>query len=617
MAAEQTSSRKMPGVYVTEASAFPPSVVGVPTAVPIFIGYTETAQDPETGQSLYLRATPIGSMAEFRRCFGGGFTAQGVVVPWLLDASGGAAPAAPARGGDFQAGSSDGTDTRIGRFVVGTAQSAGGALSFVPQFNLYQALQLFFANGGGDCLVISVANYQDTQDAGQPATGAAPAAVSRNNLLAGLAVARDTRGGTMLVVPEACLLFDSTTSDGVTSYNYDDYAAVIVEMIEQAGTLQDRMAILDLPGALIPDNCTVDTLQETANAFYAAVAPAAAGFSYAACYAPALATSLLDKGSLTYASLKGSAQTIMLMNNLLTTQALALWPQIARQPGADYGSTFVNVAAHIAAAFPVPPEDVIATADTPAGTTGVTKRAPHLLVSMTPTSAPPLVPLPATDAETVALDNFLTNALPLLGTIKQILASQLNVAPPSGAVAGIYAQSDNQIGVWNAPANMAVASAIQPVIALSDDQQSGFNVPANGNAINILRDFTDRGTVVWGARTLDGNSDDLRYIQVRRTLIYVEQSIKSALQSFAFAPNDAHSWAAATAIISSFLTELWMQGGLMGAKAEEAFTVSCGLGATMSELDLLNGTMIVSVSLQLVHPAEFVTLNFEQAMLAS
>jgi hypothetical protein len=617
MATGQTGNRKLPGVYVAELSAFPPSVIGVPTAVPIFIGYTETAQDPATGQSLYLRATPIGSMDEFRRYFGGGFTAQGVLVPWLLEASGGPASTTPAIGSDFEAGSSDGTDTRTRRFVVATAQAAGGPLSFVAQFNLFQALQLFYANGGGDCLVISVANYQGTQDNGQPTAGAAPAAISRNDLLAGLAVARDTRGGTMLVVPEACLLFDSTTSDGVTSYSYDDYAAVTAEMIEQAGDLQDRMAILDLPGALIPDNRTVDALQETANAFYAAVAPAAAGFSYAACYAPALATSLLDKGSMTYASLKGSAQTMKLMNNLLTTQALALWSKAGGQSGATYSSTFVNVAAHIAAAFPVPPEDVIATADAPAGTTGVTKGAPHLLVSMTPSSTPPLVPVPATDAETITLDNFLTNTLPLLGTIKQILASQLNVAPPSGAVAGIYAQSDNQIAVWNAPANLAVASVIQPVIALNDAEQGGFNVPANGNAINILRDFRGRGTVVWGARTLDGNSEDLRYIQVRRTLIYVEQSIKSALQSFAFAPNDAHSWASATAMISSFLTGLWTQGGLMGSKAEEAFTVSCGLGSTMTEQDLVDGRMIVSVCLQIVRPAEFITLDFEQAMQAS
>lgn len=617
MANGQTSNRKMPGVYVAELSAFAPSVIGVPTAVPIFIGYTETAQDPATGQSLYLRATLIGSMAEFRHYFGGGFTAQGVVVPWFLGASGGPAPTTPAIECDFEAGSSDGTDTETRRFVVATAQTAGGALSFVAQFNLFQALQLFYANGGGDCMVISVANYQGRQDNGQPAAGAAPASISRNDLLAGLAAARDTRGGTLLVVPEACLLFDSRTSDGVTSYSYDDYAAVTVEMIEQAGALQDRMAILDLPGALIPDNRTVDALQETAYAFYAAIAPAAAGFSYAACYAPALATALLDKGSMTYASMKGSAQTIKLMNNLLTTQALELWSPTARQPGAAYSRTFVDVAAHIAAAFPVPPDDVIATADTPAGTTGVTKSAPPLLVSTTPSSTPPLVPIPATDAETVTLDNFLTNTLPLLGTIKQILASQLNVAPPSGAVAGIYAQSDNLTAVWNAPANLAIASVIRPVIALTDAEQGGFNVPANGNAINILRDFPNRGTVVWGARTLDGNSEDLRYIQVRRTLIYVEQSIKSTLQQFAFAPNDAHSWASVSAMISSFLTGLWMQGGLMGSKAEEAFTVSCGLGSTMSEQDLVDGRMIVSVCLQIVRPAEFITLDFEQAMQAS
>jgi uncharacterized protein len=122
--------------------------------------------------------------------------------------------------------------------------------------------------------------------------------------------------------------------------------------------------------------------------------------------------------------------------------------------------------------------------------------------------------------------------------------------------------------------------------------------------------------VVWGARTLDGNSNDYRYIQVRRELIYIGQSIKAALQSFAFAPNDATTWATVSAAISSFLTGLWQQGGLMGDKASDAFQVQCGLGKTMTGQDILDGRLVVSATLAITHPAEFIVLTFEQ-MIAS
>jgi phage tail sheath protein FI len=121
------------------------------------------------------------------------------------------------------------------------------------------------------------------------------------------------------------------------------------------------------------------------------------------------------------------------------------------------------------------------------------------------------------------------------------------------------------------------------------------NLPLNGKAVNAIRDFVGRGTLVWGARTLDGNSNDYRYIQVRRTLVYIEQSIKAALDPFVFAPNDGQTWVNVTAMISNFLTGLWTQGGLMGSKASDAFSVQCGLNGTMTGLDILNGYMRVQV----------------------
>jgi phage tail sheath protein FI len=140
------------------------------------------------------------------------------------------------------------------------------------------------------------------------------------------------------------------------------------------------------------------------------------------------------------------------------------------------------------------------------------------------------------------------------------------------------------------------------------------NVPLDGLAVNAIRLFAGRGVVVWGARTLDGNSRDYRYIQVRRTLIYIEQSIKAALTPFAFAPNTGTTWATVQTTISNFLTQLWQAGGLMGDKASDAFQVSVGLGKTMTADDVLNGYMVVSVTLQMIHPAEFIELTFKQQM---
>jgi phage tail sheath protein FI len=181
-------------------------------------------------------------------------------------------------------------------------------------------------------------------------------------------------------------------------------------------------------------------------------------------------------------------------------------------------------------------------------------------------------------------------------------------------MAGIYTFTDSTRGVWNAPANTTLSSVDSTIFKINDGQQADLNMPVDGKAVNAIRDFIGRGTVIWGARTLDGNSNDYRYIQVRRTLIYIEQSIKNALNGFVFAPNDGNTWVTVTAMASNFLQDLWSRGGLMGAKASDAFDVQCGLGSTMTPTDILNGYMIVQVRLQMIRPAEFIELTFKQKM---
>ena len=601
--------RKTPGVYVTEFAAFPPSVVGVATAVPIFIGYTETARDPSSKKQLYLQAIALSSMADYYSYFGYGFDAKGIVEPQPVDAT----TKAPIGEYDFEAPSSDGTATTSGNYVVGTSTTTAGAVNFTAQFNLFSAMELFFANGGGNCFVISVANYWGTNSV-TPTPTADPTTVGKDPLMAGLAVANETRGGTMLVVPDACLLFTANTTAGVTTYTYPDYQTVAVEMLRQSYALQDRVAILDLPGALIPANWTVTAMKEEAADFYTAIAPAAAYFSYGAAYGPAVESSLLGISDVSYGNLSGSEASASLMNNLLTTQALGLYPPTfdASAPTVPiYSATFQNVAAHIATAFPVASPTVIVSV--PTDITGTTGASPDPVLQVSMTNAA-LSPDPTNATQVKALDQYLVNAVPLMSNIQQILADKLNVVPPSGILAGVWTQNDANRGVWNAPANIALNEVIAPMVVLSDEQQGDYNMPLNGNAIDILRAMVNRGTVVWGARTLDGNSLDYRYIQVRRTLIYIEQSIKTALQQFVFAANDGGTWATVTATISNFLTQLWQAGGLMGDKASDAFSVKCGVPTTMSGLDVLNGYMIVNVTVQMIHPAEFIELTFTQTM---
>lgn len=110
---------------------------------------------------------------------------------------------------------------------------------------------------------------------------------------------------------------------------------------------------------------------------------------------------------------------------------------------------------------------------------------------------------------------------------------------------------------------------------------------------------------------------DWRYVSVRRTMIFLEQSVKAAARAYVFKPNDANTWAEVKSMISSFLTEIWKEGGLHGAQAAEAFQVAIGLGTTMTSEDILNGFMRVTVKVAVVRPAEYIVITFQQEMAKS
>ncbi len=185
------------------------------------------------------------------------------------------------------------------------------------------------------------------------------------------------------------------------------------------------------------------------------------------------------------------------------------------------------------------------------------------------------------------------------------------VLPPCAAVAGAYASVDRDRGVWKAPANVSLASVIGPTKKLTESENDGLNVDQDtGKSINAIRTFTGKGTLIWGARTLEGNSNEWRYVPVRRLFNYVEESIKKATAFAVFEPNTAMTWLKLRSMIESFLDALWRQGALAGGNPEDAFFVQVGLGTTMTSQDILEGRLIIKVGLAAVRPAEFIILEF-------
>ena len=208
---------------------------------------------------------------------------------------------------------------------------------------------------------------------------------------------------------------------------------------------------------------------------------------------------------------------------------------------------------------------------------------------------------------------LLQNVLAYQQIVKAI-RENANLLPPSAAMAGIYSMIDNSRGVWKAPANVSVNMVIRPSVNITNAEQEDLNVPLNGKAINAIRSFTGDGIKVWGARTLDGNSQDWRYINVRRTMIYLEESIKNAARAYVFEPNNSSTWVNVKCTIENFLHSVWKRGGLIGGTPEDAYSMHIGLGETMNPEDILNGIMRITVLVAISRPAEFIEITFQQQM---
>jgi phage tail sheath protein FI len=471
---------KTPGAYIEEIPKLPPSVAPVDTAIPAFIGYTEKATN-EVADDLLLKPKRIESLVEFEQYFGGPQPETGLAVTITTTTT--ASPGSP----------------------IGVTSSVTVDEDTRSKHILYYALQMFYANGGKSCFIVSVGDFK---------------AVAADLVLAELQAALEPLSKvdepTLIVIPEA------------QSLPIADYATLHDAALAQCNDLKDRFVIMDAHGgAESLSDPDADLIQAVAN--FRTAGPGQF-LKYGAAYAPNLST-ILD-----YAYDEAAVQVSHVI---------------------DGGA-----------------------------------------------------------ATTAALDAVATNEL-RERAIAALRAKDL-VLPPSGAIAGVFAKVDNDRGVWKAPANVPLVAVVRPTIELGNVQNDAMNVdPTAGKSVNAIRPFVGKGTLVWGARTLAGNDNEWRYVNVRRFFTFVEESVKKATDQFTFEPNDANTWVKVQAMIENFLTTQWRAGALQGIKPEHAFYVAVGLGRTMTPLDILEGRMIVQIGMAAVRPAEFIVLRFSHKMAES
>ncbi|QDF96891.1 phage tail protein [Azoarcus sp. DD4] len=182
---------------------------------------------------------------------------------------------------------------------------------------------------------------------------------------------------------------------------------------------------------------------------------------------------------------------------------------------------------------------------------------------------------------------------------------------PAAFVAGLWSRTDARRGVWKAPAGIEfpLLGAASLEFVVEDTEQDYLN-PAGVNAIRRMPGF---GPVVWGTRTRSTRANpEWRYVPVRRTAIFIEESIYNGIQWAVFEPNDHRLWSSLRANIESFMNGLFRVGAFQGEKANDAYFVRCGLGQTMTQDDIDRGQVIVLVGFAPLKPAEFVIVRIQQ-----
>ena len=578
---------KTPDVYIEEISVFPPSVAEVETAIPAFIGYTEIAKK-NAANDLILKPTKIYSFKEYEQYYG---------YP---------------------------KDDAIAITVTNDSASGFTVSAFTEppiKYLMYYSVKMFFDNGGGQCYIIPVGNYQSSLVI--DLTGDATSFGLQDGLDA-LALEDEP---TLIVIPEAVKLTST------------DYQTLVQAVLLQCNKLRDRFAIFDIyDGA-----SSLDATQLNTNRSYFGNNH----LKYGAAYYPFLKTTLgfyVNDGetnvSVTTPVGLGATATATVSTGAITSIAVTLGgtgytsaPTISFTGGGGTGAAATaTIAAGTITSIAVTSGGTGYTS-TPTisftgggGGTGATATATVSTGAITSiavtsggtgyTSTPTVVITAAT--ATANLFSFKTSNTALYNFVKSALKERFITLPPSGAVVGVYAATDSNRGVWKAPANVSLAHVIEPVIKLDNTKQDDLNVdPTSGKSINAIRSFMGKGTLVWGARTLAGNDNEWRYVPVRRFFSVVEESVKKSTYWAVFEPNDANTWVKVRGMIENYLTQKWREGALAGATPKEAFFVKCGLGITMTAIDILEGRMNVEIGMAVVRPTEFIILKFSHKLQTS
>ena len=184
--------------------------------------------------------------------------------------------------------------------------------------------------------------------------------------------------------------------------------------------------------------------------------------------------------------------------------------------------------------------------------------------------------------------------------------------PPSGFVAGIYARTDATRGVWKAPAGSE--ASVTGALGVGTMLTNGENGVLNPLAINCIRNFPVYGTVVWGARTLQGNDErgsEWKYVPVRRLALYIEESLFRGTQWVVFEPNDEPLWSQIRLNVGAFMQNLFRQGAFQGQTPNDAYFVKCDKETT-TQNDINLGIVNIVVGFAPLKPAEFVVIQLQQ-----
>ena len=201
---------------------------------------------------------------------------------------------------------------------------------------------------------------------------------------------------------------------------------------------------------------------------------------------------------------------------------------------------------------------------------------------------------------------------PRLKQANLLRENRIEIFAPCGAVAGVIAHTDTQRGVWKAPAGLDAALAGVPQLSVNlTDAENG---ELNPLGINCLRAFAVSGRVVWGSRTLRGAdqlADEWKYLPVRRTALFIEESLYRGTQWVVFEPNDEPLWSQIRLNVGAFMHGLFRQGAFQGQSPRDAYFVKCDKETT-TQTDIDSGIVNIAVGFAPLKPAEFVVIRLQQ-----